>query len=90
MGSVIVSDLGLATFEDRDTSILTSAIEQIGTEDYLAPEQRQTGSGAEADTRTDIYQLGKLLYCLMTGCTPRWVNFEKLPQGRSYHSPCHC
>jgi eukaryotic-like serine/threonine-protein kinase len=83
-GTVIVSDLGLATFEDRDTSILTSAIQQIGTEDYLAPEQRQTGGGAEADIRTDVYQLGKLLYCLITGCTPRWVEFAKLSPGLAH------
>ena len=35
-GQVVVSDLGLACFEKRDTSVLTTTIQRLGTEDYLA------------------------------------------------------
>ncbi len=80
-GSVVISDLGLATFEDRDTTVLTTGIQQLGTEDYLAPEQRQSGGGAQTERRTDVYQLGKMLYHLLTGLTPRWVDSTKLPGG---------
>ncbi len=35
-GSVVISDLGLARFEERDTTILTTTVQHLGTEDYLA------------------------------------------------------
>ncbi len=80
-GRVVVSDLGLGKFEDRDTTVLTRTIHQIGTEDYLAPEQRQPEGSRKADARTDVYQLGKVLYQILTNRPPRWIDYDKLPKG---------
>jgi len=77
----VVSDLGLARFESRDTTILTNTIQHIGTEDFLAPEQRRPEGAASADARTDVYQLGKVLYSMVTGLPPAYLDFTKLPQG---------
>jgi serine/threonine protein kinase len=78
-GRMVVCDLGLGRFENRDTTILTRTIHHIGTEDYLAPEQRQPDGSRNADARTDVYQLGKVLYQLLTGRPPRWIDFKKVP-----------
>ena len=60
-GLVVVSDLGLARLEDHDTTTLTTVVGRLGTEDYLAPEQLQQGDAGKTNSRTDIYQLGKVL-----------------------------
>ncbi len=60
-GRMVVCDLGLARSENRDTTVLTRSIGWIGTEAYLAPEQRQPGGSHNADARKDVYQLVKVL-----------------------------
>ncbi|MEL6104856.1 MAG: tetratricopeptide repeat protein [Planctomycetota bacterium] len=64
---VKVIDFGLARTLDRDLEITaqtrTGAI--LGSLCHMSPEQ--TIAGAEADTRTDVYLLGSLLYQLLTG-----------------------
>lgn len=58
---------GLATTETRDSGPLTEAGTVVGTLGYMAPEQLR---GQPADTRSDIWALGVLLYEIATGARP--------------------
>lgn len=80
--SLVVSDLGLAKQDDRDTTILTATRAAVGTRIYMAPEQ--FGGSREADQRADIYQLGKTLYQLITGKLPLYIDSSLLPDGLDY------
>jgi serine/threonine protein kinase len=70
---VKVIDFGIAKAlgHERLTekTLCTGFAQMIGTPLYMSPEQAEM-SGQEADTRTDIYSLGALLYELLTGTTP--------------------
>ena len=52
-----------------EKTILTNFHAFIGTPAYTSPEQAEM-TGADVDTRSDIYSLGVLLYELLTGATP--------------------
>jgi len=60
-----VLDFGLATWEGDDS--LTGSRMVMGTPAYMAPEQRE---GKPADSRTDIYSFGLVLYEILTGSRP--------------------
>jgi eukaryotic-like serine/threonine-protein kinase len=79
--SVAVSDMGLARFEVRDTTTLTSTNVSIGTVHFMAPEQFRPGGSRDADFRTDVCQLGKTLYCMLTGASPLLMDMSAIPQG---------
>src|SRR5947209_13507253 len=70
---VKVIDFGIAKAlgQERltDKTLVTGFAQMIGTPLYMSPEQAEM-SGQDADTRTDIYSLGVLLYELLTGTTP--------------------
>jgi eukaryotic-like serine/threonine-protein kinase len=70
---VKVIDFGIAKAlgQERLTekTLFTGFSHMIGTPLYMSPEQAEM-SGQDADTRTDIYALGVLLYELLTGTTP--------------------
>ncbi len=83
-GSVVVSDLGLAKLDERDTTIITQAAQFLGTRAYCAPEQLLPGGSRDADTRTDVYQLGKTLYETLTGESPALIDQSRLPRGVGY------
>jgi serine/threonine protein kinase len=83
-GRIKLCDLGLARYEDRDTAVLTQTCMRLGTDAYAAPEQRMDGGCRNADVRTDVYQLGKTLYQLLTGREPILVDLSKLPSGLSH------
>lgn len=61
-----LTDFGLARSLDATTGI-TATGHQMGTLDYMAPEQL---SGGVVDHRTDIYALGCLLYAIVSGERP--------------------
>ncbi|HZU38253.1 MAG TPA: serine/threonine-protein kinase [Gemmataceae bacterium] len=69
---VKVIDFGIAKAIGQqltDKTIYTQFTQLVGTPLYMSPEQAGQ-SGADIDTRTDIYSLGVLLYELLTGTTP--------------------
>ncbi|MCA8952917.1 MAG: serine/threonine protein kinase, partial [Planctomycetes bacterium] len=66
-----VIDFGLAkVFGDEPLqTMFTHAGVVLGTPAYMSPEQIR-GDGHAADTRTDVYALGVILYELLTGTLP--------------------
>ena len=66
-GDVKVMDFGIARAIDDLGATLTSTWNVVGTAQYLSPEQAQ---GSIADSRSDLYSTGCLLYELLTGRPP--------------------
>jgi WD40 repeat protein/serine/threonine protein kinase len=69
---VKVIDFGVAKAlgqELTDKTLFTGVAQMVGTPLYMSPEQAGM-SDLDADTRSDIYALGVLLYELLTGATP--------------------
>jgi len=67
-----VIDFGIAKatqMELTEKTLFTELNQFVGTPAYMSPEQMEM-SGADVDTRSDIYSLGVLLYELLTGSTP--------------------
>ena len=78
-GSVVVSDFGLIKIDPRDTTALTRTSVYMGTEGYMAPEQRRRGGTKNADNRVDVYALGAFLSELLTGEPPPPVDMSNVP-----------
>jgi serine/threonine protein kinase len=83
-GAYAVADLGAAKREPRDSTVLTRTCAVLGTLHYLAPEQLMPEGSRRADARTDVYQLGKILYQLVTGRSPAVVDPDRLPRGLAH------
>ncbi len=64
-GEVKIADFGLVRAAAASTTTSDSVI--LGTAAYLSPEQVTTGS---ADTRSDVYAMGVLIFELLTGRPP--------------------
>jgi WD40 repeat protein/serine/threonine protein kinase len=62
-----VTDFGLAKKLQGDSG-LTATGQVMGTPSYMPPEQA-TGT-REVDHRSDVYSLGAVLYCMLTGRPP--------------------
>ena len=68
-GTVKILDLGLALFQEEDTSLTVMHNERVlGTADYLSPEQAVDSHNV--DHRSDIYSTGCSLYYMLTGKPP--------------------
>lgn len=79
-----ISDLGLGKFSKRDTKPLTSSNDHMGTAGYMPPEFYQKGGTKNADIRSDIYQLGKLIYTIVSGEPPLHVKKDLLSGGLQF------
>ncbi len=62
---VVVTDFGLGRIVDAESTRMTQTGWQLGTPMYMPPEQLQDAKNADA--RSDIFSLGRLLYELYTG-----------------------
>lgn len=68
-GILKILDLGLAVSRDeQNNDSLTSANDQIGTVDFMSPEQALDSHNV--DCRSDIYSLGGVMYFAITGHLP--------------------
>jgi serine/threonine protein kinase len=66
-GSSYLTDFGLTKGASGSGGPLTGTGQWVGTIDYVAPEQIQSGV---VDARTDVYALGCVLYETLTGTVP--------------------
>jgi WD40 repeat protein/serine/threonine protein kinase len=64
-----LTDFGLARAVAGAESGMTGTGDVLGTPGYMAPEQA-AGRTREVGPRSDVYGLGALLYCLLTGRPP--------------------
>jgi serine/threonine-protein kinase len=64
-GRSMILDFGIA--RSSDASPLTSTGTIVGTTDFISPEQ---ASGRSATAASDIYSLGVVAYCCLTGKAP--------------------
>jgi serine/threonine protein kinase len=62
-----VADFGLARVQDAQG--LTRSGSMLGTIGYMSPEQA-LGESDKVDARTDVYGLGGILFCALTGRAP--------------------
>jgi serine/threonine protein kinase len=63
----VITDFGLALSETQSEMRLTESDELVGTPEYMAPEQAETGPATPA---TDVYALGLILYEMLSKRRP--------------------
>ena len=67
-GQIRVTDFGLAKLQDAERGQTVTG-DVVGTPGYMSPEQA-AGQRISVGTASDIYSLGAILYCLLTGRPP--------------------
>ncbi len=63
-----ITDFGLAKQTEGGAELTTTG-QIMGTPSYMSPEQA-TGNSSQVGPRSDVYALGAMLYCLVTGRPP--------------------
>ncbi len=66
-GQLKLVDFGIALLRSARRLTFGHLSNEVGTPDYMAPEQVQ---GERGDARTDVYALGVMLYEMLTGQVP--------------------
>ncbi len=64
-GLVKITDFGIARMRNNEVKTMTGMI--LGSPKYMSPEQV---SGKRADTRSDIFSVGVVIYEMLTGTSP--------------------
>ena len=85
----VLTDFGIAKLlETVGTPLKTSTGVFVGTPGYMAPEQHNNSFNTKLDARTDVYQLGIVLYEAITGYKPSDLAniVETIPHPKS-HAP---
>ena len=67
-GRPLLTDFGIARVQDTGYRALTKTGAAIGTQGFMAPEQRKQAK--EVDARADIFALGGTLYAMLTAELP--------------------
>lgn len=73
-GAIRISDFGLGKRLDRESVVVTSAKDYMGSAAYAPPEQFE--NLATLTERADIFSLGKIFFELLTGLFPMHVNLK--------------
>jgi len=68
-GEPHLTDFGLASLIERESTITGTMVEALGTPSYMAPEQA-AGDAAQLTSATDVYGLGAVFYHVLTGHPP--------------------
>jgi eukaryotic-like serine/threonine-protein kinase len=68
-GTPRITDFGLAKRVEGEAAGLTTTGQVLGTPSYMPPEQAR-GDAAATGPLADIYALGAVLYCMLTGRPP--------------------
>jgi serine/threonine protein kinase len=84
-GTLKVTDLGIAQDSQRQGDLRTRHDANLGTAEYMAPEQIQ--SAATVDARADVYAAGIILYELLTGAVPFGGNEFAVKAGHVQRQP---
>ncbi|HLI88438.1 MAG TPA: serine/threonine-protein kinase [Ktedonobacteraceae bacterium] len=85
-GRLVLADFGIARMMQTDTagSTLTTAGTLLGTPEYMAPEM---ALGESVDYRADIYELGVVLFQMLSGHVPFTGNTPYAVAVRHAHEP---